>query len=348
CIIARNKIGTDITGTQIIANGWNTVPGVNTAGINLYQSSRNEIHGNLVSGNIKYGLNLFNSSNGNTITGNKIGTNILGTAALPNGIVRAGQITDGDGINIYASSSGTIIGGESPQNANLISGNGNGIVVQQGSYGTTIYGNLIGTDITGQNSIPNNNGIYIASGSGGYKIGGSGGKRNIISGNLSDGISIESTGGNGFIQNNLIGIGINQTTLPNGFNGITLRSEYNNVIGGNPQTESNFIYFSGKNGIELLNSSGTFISGNNFRGNGNNGVIVSSGSVNKITQNIFQGNQNKAININLGTAIQGNNGWKSPLIKSATFSNDLSSVLIKGISFTPQDIIEIFSSNPSG
>lgn len=346
CTISRNKIGTDITGTQVISNGWNTIPGINTAGINLFQSNGNTFQENLISGNLKYGLNLFRASN-NIIIGNKIGTNVTGTSALPNGIVIFGAITDGDGINICDNSTGNRIGGETAAEGNLISGNGNGIVLVQNSLSTLVYGNKIGTDITGINAIPNNNGIFI-NGSRFSIIGGVGNRRNIISGNYSDGISVENTGGGLVIQNNFIGIGLNQSTLPNGFNGISLKDEYNNIIGGNPLTEGNLINYNGRNGIELINAAGTFVSGNNFTSNGRNGIIVSNASIDKITQNTFTGNQIKAINLNLGTAIQGNSGWKSPIIRSATFSNDLSTVLIKGISFVPQDEVEIFLSDPLG
>src|SRR5206468_1008551 len=88
-------------------------------------------------------------SNGNTIEGNFIGTNAAGTAALANG---SGGL--GGGILVGASSNNTV-GGTTPDERNLISGNVGPGISSQGGSGNVVQGNLIGTDITGTLALGN-------------------------------------------------------------------------------------------------------------------------------------------------------------------------------------------------
>src|SRR5262249_5751367 len=102
------------------------------------------------------GLNIFrcpgdgihlNTSN-NVIAGNYIGTNLAGTAAGPG---------NGNGIVVSApgaaAANNNIIGGTSPADRNIISGNGtDGIQLNGGTGGAAnnvIEGNYIGLDSTG-------------------------------------------------------------------------------------------------------------------------------------------------------------------------------------------------------
>lgn len=140
---------------------------------------------------------------GNTIQGNRIGTNVAGSAALQNL----------NGIIITGGSSNNLIGGANAGARNLISGNVNGIEIQQTSSNNTIQNNFIGTNAAGTAAIGNiNQGIRLRGSS--NTIAG-----NVISGNLSGGViiggSIASGGSSGtqnnIVQNNLIGLNADGT-----------------------------------------------------------------------------------------------------------------------------------------
>ena len=128
---------------------------------------------NILSGN-PYGILIGNlGATGNLIQGNYIGTNAAGDAALPNtdtGILNWG--TD------------NTIGGSENGAGNVISGNTfNAILLAQGSSGTVIQGNFIGTNATGTAGLANDGGVFVNN-SADNTIGGTGtGARNVISGN---------------------------------------------------------------------------------------------------------------------------------------------------------------------
>src|SRR5207253_3053232 len=64
---------------------------------------------------------------------------------------------------------GTVIGGATPGTGNVISGNGVGILLENGLSNIFIEGNKIGTDAAGMGALPNTNGgwgIYSAIGAG--------------------------------------------------------------------------------------------------------------------------------------------------------------------------------------
>src|SRR5262249_37423519 len=122
---------------------------------------------------------------GNLIEGNYIGTDASGANGL--GSQHAGlQMVAGN----------TTIGGTSSSAANVISGNSAvGIYLtgdqQRPANGNLIEGNFIGTDVSGQNPIPNGTGVSIADNASQNQIGGPDPEdANTIAGNTDDGILI--------------------------------------------------------------------------------------------------------------------------------------------------------------
>src|SRR5262249_57055615 len=103
--------------------------------------------------------------------GNCIGTDITGTKALGNGI----GINDSGGTNVT-------IGGAGPGEGNLVSGNkGYGMNLYNGASDTTVFGNLIGTDVTGTLPLGNITGVASSNSNAGIQIGGIGpGEANVI------------------------------------------------------------------------------------------------------------------------------------------------------------------------
>jgi hypothetical protein len=155
-VIAGNAIGLDPTG--------HFVPGVLYAqptGIwsitpsSLLVGGPNPADRNLISGNIgPFGQGGILSQGGGvtTIQGNYIGTDATGTRKLPN--------SDG----VTCDSASIVVGGSGSGQGNLISGNSTGISLSL-CTGSTIQGNLIGTDATGAAPLGNSAGGIVVSAS---------------------------------------------------------------------------------------------------------------------------------------------------------------------------------------
>jgi hypothetical protein len=250
--IQGNFIGTDVTGTQVAGNAsW----GVLLQGTNNVVGGATPASRNVISGNGNSSSTPINSQGGiqdagtaNSVEGNYIGTDVTGTKALGNGPGAGngqyGAGVDSEGVN------GTI-GGTAPGDANLISGNQEGIMA--GGSNNVVAGNLIGTDVTGTSALPNVTGIGLV-GSNDVIGGTNAAAHNIISGNNR---GIDQFGG-GLIEGNYIGTDITGTKpLANAEEGIFLRS---GSVGGASSGAGNVI--SGNNvGIRLYGSN-TLIEGN--------------------------------------------------------------------------------------
>lgn len=108
--ILGNYIGTDITGTKVIANGEGINLGGNTPGVRVGGTAATEA--NVISGN---GTGITISTNSTIIKGNFIGTREDGTTPMPNST----------GIVIGDHASSGVIGGTEPGAANVIAFNQN-------------------------------------------------------------------------------------------------------------------------------------------------------------------------------------------------------------------------------
>ncbi|WP_435015990.1 hypothetical protein TA3x_003548 [Tundrisphaera sp. TA3] len=199
------------------------------------------------------------SDGGVVIAGNRIGVDRDGTNRRGNG---------GQGIRLHATS-GVTVGGTSPADRNIISGNGGSGIKIDVSGPNLIVGNYIGTDRTGRNAIGNVlDGIQINDSSS-ITIGGADpSARNILSGNGTNGegagVNIDGVGsrnnailgnyigvdrdGNGDLGNTLIGVFVGA-----GASGTTIRD---NVITGNGTDDNSGV------GVYLYRSSGTTIDRN--------------------------------------------------------------------------------------
>src|SRR5262249_28810039 len=131
-----------------------------------------------------YGINL-NASGGNSIEGNFLGTDTTGTASLSN---------SADGIFMDNAASNTV-GGTKPDARNVISGNrSRGLFITgTATIGNLVEGNYIGISAAGNSALGNSAGMQIDFGASATTIGGTTpGARNVISGNISDGVQIIS------------------------------------------------------------------------------------------------------------------------------------------------------------
>ncbi len=186
-VVAGNFIGTDVTGN---AKQIGNVLLHNETGIVIGEQANNNLIGgptssarNVISNN-QMGIDICCAlhQSGNKVVGNYVGTNASGTAALGNGNA---------GIRIDTAPN-TVVGGPTPAERNVISGNNVGITMSDDTAGTRIEGNYIGTKADGTSALGNqNSGIVTAYGVTGATIGGTGGASNVIAfnglGNAGDG-----------------------------------------------------------------------------------------------------------------------------------------------------------------
>ncbi len=182
--------------------------------------------GNCTAGGIRL------NSDSNAVQGCFIGCNATGTSAAAN----AGN----GGIIIGLGRAGNVIGGNTPDARNLISGNtGSGIYIYAAGTGNWVIGNLIGLNAAGTAALANgNHGVHVND-TPGVTIGGSAvAEGNVISGNGFHGISVTSSASaNTTIQGNYIGTNVTGTAaVKNSSAGINVAACADTTIGGNTAT----------------------------------------------------------------------------------------------------------------
>jgi hypothetical protein len=238
--VEGNYIGTDITGTTTVGNGYGVFLS-NGAGNNDVGGATPATR-NLISGNSS-GVELLSAS-GNRIQGNYIGTNAAGTAAL-------GNI---NGIELI-SGNNNLVGGTAAGSGNVISGNFNaGVLLTSG--GNQVQGNLVGVNPLGTAALPNPDGIYV-SGPNNLIGGTANGAGNLISGNTSVGVDLSGALATGNqIMGNLIGTNLAGTAALANSQGIKV-SGSNNTIGGTAAGARNVISGNSGNGVTLSGNDNT-------------------------------------------------------------------------------------------
>lgn len=244
--IGGTTVGNGGAGIQIDADGDNRIGGTAVA-------ARNVICGNGVvnSSESRSGIDLRGDGD-NIIENNHIGVNRAGSDIVPWDIDQT-YSNRGHGISIGAEASGNnTIGGTQSASRNVVSGNSLNGIRLAGTGDNVITGNYLGVSATGSTDLGNAvNGIEIAATAGGNptgvrgnRIGGtSAAERNVISGNNTDGVTVNGTGQNLF-YGNYIGIGADGSTdVGNGRHGISITTQALgvNTIGGREPGQRNVI-----------------------------------------------------------------------------------------------------------
>jgi hypothetical protein len=240
--VEGNLIGVGASGTSSLANVNGGIAISDDATDNTIGGTTADAR-NIISGNGRSGVEIENGAYQNSVEGNFIGTDVTGTQLIGNGNTSTNAnygflvpLSAGDGNIIggasYLSNGQTqvAIGVDRPTNlagfylagaGNLISGqsadSGDGIGIIGGS-GTQVYGNFIGTDVTGTIGVPNYLGLSVEAPN--TVVGGPNGLGNLISGNGGAAFLFRPTATGGVIQGNLVGTdatgGADGRTLGNG------------------------------------------------------------------------------------------------------------------------------------
>ncbi|NNC80353.1 MAG: CSLREA domain-containing protein, partial [Acidimicrobiales bacterium] len=309
--------------------GWTATPVVELDGagagggsIGIRISGNNvEIRGFAIGGFSGNGIRVLAASSGSLIAGNHIGLDATGFVPRGNG---------GRGVELRSGSGPTTIGGMTPADRNVISGNSSSGIIVFDSDNNVIIGNFIGTDVTGNASgagIGNTgDGISVDGGSAGTTVG-LPGAGNVLSGNTDDGIEIGGVGGivtNTVLTANMIGLGQDGTTeVANGRHGVVLYNTATSTqIGGTTVGEENVISGNTDTGIVIDGNAGadttanvvngnligTDATGTLNRGNGSHGINVFGaaegtliGGTTAADANVISGNGGDGVRLDTAT-----------------------------------------------
>lgn len=250
--VAGNFIGTDYTGKVDKGNTIN--------GISIKDASTNTIGGtasgsrNVLSGNNSNGVD-FNGGSGNAVAGNYIGTDTTGASAIANSF---------NGVFLSNGTTANTIGGTTSESRNIISGNTQiGITSDgQGSpagINNLIQGNYIGLASGGTSDLGNGSSGIGLFDSNGTTVGGTdAGARNIISGNDTNGIQLQTVSTASVNNNNILGnyIGTDYTgsvAVRNESNGIIAKGDSGtgNIIGGTSTNARNVVSGNHATGLSM-------------------------------------------------------------------------------------------------
>ncbi len=199
--------------------------------------------------------------------------------------IRNGSLGSATGGVFIASGTGSVIGGTTAAERNVLSGNGGAGIWIEGTTGShTIQGNYIGVDVNGDTALANGRwGIVLNSGAmTNIQIGGTAaGAGNVISGNAasSGGVFIAGNASGTVLEGNRIGVGASTNTALGTVQATGVRvqaSATNTRIGGTAAGAGNIIARNGSVGVTIVgNTSGTTIQGNSIYGN--NGLAIDLG-----------------------------------------------------------------------
>ena len=345
-VFVNNMIGTDATGSFAVGN---LVDGITLFGPNNQVGVAD--NGNVISGNGRWGI-FSRFEGGNTIQANFIGTDSAGANALPNS----------SGIELRTASN--VVGGASPSEANVISGNSvYGIsIVSVEADGNQILGNKLGTDVTGTVAIANAAwGVRVVGGSGNQIGGAATGEGNLISGNGLGGALIASANvAATTVAGNRIGTDVSGfDRLPNGGDGIRVQRGATNTtirenqIAGNAgrgiatadaTTIATDILFntigidaagaaplhnSGSVAIELTTPESRF-EGNQVSA-GDIGLLIHGDAVEtEVVDNIFGTDVTGSANLGMQTAINLTTGAGGSTVSNNVITNNIRGVVVGG------------------
>jgi CSLREA domain-containing protein len=319
--IQGNYIGTNWEGTTGLGNTANGIF-ANFASGNLIGGTEAGAR-NTISGNGRAGVFVFNAGAAVVVQGNWIGW-------TPSGVLGNGFA----GVGVFGST-GTIIGGTAPGAGNVISGNGTsggpGIQISNGSRGTTVQGNFIGTAPDGVSRRGNHgDGVALLDAVNTLVGGADPSARNVISGNDHSGVYVTGGASSGNrIEGNYIGIDRSGTTANgNSFNGIDLSGQSGVPVG--TVVIHNVIAANGLVGIGSHNGAGGNVISGNFIGTNAAGTAAMGNrmGIEVFTANNVIGGQTAADRNVISGNVSGDSGFGIHLSGAAASGNQIVGNLI--------------------
>lgn len=314
--IVGNYIGTDEAGAVALPNGTRGGNGITVFGFGAAATvtvgGTAAGAGNLISGNAADGVLVQGGSPSTfpahaVVDGNLIGTDAAGIAAVPNRF---------SGVELSGPATQAVVGGTAVGARNVISGNRNGVSIDNGASNQLVEGNYIGTDITGTAPVPNNWGVSVQSS--GSTASNNAIVGNLLSGNDGFGVFVGQGAAGTSVRGNLIGTDASGTTaVGNGFTtsdccggGVRVNDGGADVtIGGASSADRNVIS-GNKIGVGVIGATrvaiegnyiGTDVSGTQAVGNARNeeaGVRFFSQVTNStILGNVIAGNGSAGIGV---------------------------------------------------
>ncbi len=198
------------------------------------------------------------TSTGDWVYADFLGTDPSGQTAIPNS----------DGVEVQSGATKNTIGGTTPADRNVISGNTvDGVhMLDSGTTGNVVEGDYVGIDASGTSALANgSSGVAVFGGASKNTIGGTvSGAGDVISGNTGYGIYISDAGTTG----NLVAgdyLGTDYTGLksvPNFGGAIIQNGAAKNTIGGVTPFARNVVSGNNWDGVRLINSAGNLVEGN--------------------------------------------------------------------------------------
>lgn len=309
--IQGNFIGTDVTGTQVVANAENGIWITSGTDLDPDETQTGPPHNNLIggrealdfesgcqgacnviSGNGVNGVLIDGAGvTGQRIEGNYIGTDVTGLVTVANGT---------NGVRIAGSSANTIggvpdNGSDFNQARNLISGHSGAGVSIFGALAKSnnIYGNYIGTDRSGTQALPNGMGVQVEFNSNTQVGGNIPFTGNLISGNQGVGVSILESH-NTQVLGNLIGLQVDGLTpLSNGSHGVhVMPLSTGNTVGGFLPEASNQIAYNQGHGIYLQGLNHNQVQANSIHHNSGEGIARDAADETELDANIAETDTN--------------------------------------------------------
>jgi hypothetical protein len=271
--------GPNATGNRLLNNyiGFNIVNGLiaflpNQNGVSI-ESPGNFVGvpqaGNTIANNRNHGILLYGSgASGNTVAANVIGLNPDGGSVFRNAF---------DGIHIDGAPN-NIIGGTDADSRNTISGNNNGVYIENaGATGNVVLGNFIGTATDGVTDLGNAvDGVVIRDADHNTIGGAAAGAGNVISGN-NRGVRITGASAqDNAVQGNFIGTDLTATrVVPNEIDGVIVTDgAHDNQVGGDLAGAGNTIEFNTGLGVNLDSGTGNAVLGNAIYANTAGGILL--------------------------------------------------------------------------
>ena len=222
-------------------------------------------------------------ADGVALAGLRIGTDVTGMSAPGNG-----------GNAVETRAAGTLVGGASAADRNLLSGNNAGVqVIGATATGARIEGNFIGTDARGESALGNRTvGVYLAA-PGATVVG------NLVSGNGYEGVYLLGGATGATVQGNLIGTDLGGTrALGNGSFGVYVENTRDVLIGGTAAGDGNQIAWQKSGaGVSIVGTAGAVsVLGNAIHDNTGLGIDLGAAGVNGNRDADTDGGPNNLLN----------------------------------------------------